>query len=71
MATIIQQSWNYDSLSVGEWQQETCLITIIEQVASNKSSLLLAIQKQNTQILQLFTMIIKIKYLQMLSKCQG
>ncbi len=31
----------------------------IGQVASNKSSLLLKIQKQNTQTLQLFTKIIK------------
>ncbi len=34
-------------------------ITIIEQVALNKSSLLLEIQKQNTQTLQLFMKIIK------------
>ncbi len=71
MATIIQQSWNYHNLSVGEWQQKTCFMGLIEQVASNKSSLLLAIKKQNTQIFQLFKEIIKIKYLQMLSKCQG
>jgi len=32
---------------------------IIEQVASNKSSLLPKIQKQNTETLQLFTKIIK------------
>jgi hypothetical protein len=32
---------------------------IIEQVALNKSSLLLKIQEQNIQTLQLFTMIIK------------
>jgi hypothetical protein len=35
----------------------TCFI--IEQVASNKSSLLLKIQNQNTQTLQLFAKIIK------------
>ncbi len=33
--------------------------SIIEQIALNKSSLLLMIHKQNTQILQLFTKIIK------------
>ncbi len=32
---------------------------MIEQVTPNKSSLLLKIQKQNTQILQLLTKIIK------------
>jgi hypothetical protein len=32
-----------------------------EQVTSNKSSLLLKIQKLNTQILQLFTKIIKLE----------
>jgi len=36
-----------------------CLYTIIEQVASNKLSLLLKIQLENTQALQLFTRIIK------------
>jgi hypothetical protein len=45
---------------------------IIEQVALNKPSLLLQIQKQNTQRLQLSTEIIKTeKYLQKLLKCQG
>jgi hypothetical protein len=34
---------------------------IIEQVSSNKSNLLLKIQKQNTQTLQLFTAIIKVE----------
>jgi hypothetical protein len=36
-----------------------CLYTIIEQVASNKLSLLLKIHLENTQELQLFTRIIK------------
>ncbi len=35
------------------------LSTLIKQVASNKSSLLLKIKKWNTQILQLFTEVIK------------
>ena len=35
------------------------ITSIAEQVALNKSSLLLKIQKQNTQTLQLFTVIIK------------
>jgi len=40
---------------------------IIEQVASNISSLLLTIQKQNTQTLKLFTMIIKMESIKTLS----
>jgi hypothetical protein len=43
---------------------------IIEQVSWNKSSLLLEIQKQNSQTLQLFTEIIEAeKYLQKLLRC--
>ncbi len=37
------------------------ITSIAEQVALNKSSLLLKMQKQNTQTLQLFTKIIKIE----------
>ncbi len=45
------------------------MITIIDQIALNKSSVLLKIQKQNTHTLQLFTEIIKTdKYLQKLLK---
>jgi hypothetical protein len=36
-------------------------LIILEQVASIKVSLLLKIQNQNTQALQLFTMIIKVE----------
>ncbi len=44
---------------------------IIEQVTLSKPSLLLQIQKQNTQTLQLFTDIIKTeKHIQKLLKCQ-
>ncbi len=40
---------------------QTSKTFIIEHFALNKSSLLLKIQKQNTQTLQLFTMLIKIE----------
>ncbi len=45
---------------------------VLEEVASNKSSLLLKLQKLNTQTLQLFTELIKTEtYLQKLLKCKA
>ncbi len=45
---------------------------VLEEVASNKSSLLLKLQKLNTQTLKLFTGLIKTEmYLQKLLKCHA
>ncbi len=53
-----------------EWQEALLFLgpAVIEQVASNKSSLLLKVQMQNTQTLKLFRETIKIKNLQVLIK---
>jgi hypothetical protein len=63
---------NYLSLTVGTNKLKCFSPGIIDQVASNESSLLLKIQKSNKRTLQLFTQIIKMEnYKQKYLKCQA